>query len=609
MDKRTSFALALCIVVFAAFTLLQAKFAPPPKKPLPPIETAAPRDSAGLPSGVGSGGPNSGATLGTSASAAVTAPVIETRSYVLETPLYKATFLNRGARLQSFELKHFAAAHGSSDYATHPNLRPRRGKEVPQGDRVKLNGDPAFGLDLGQGESFRSLADVPFAVSESLDAGGVARGLTFTWQDSAGALVRQTWRVRPDTYLLDLAVEMKDLPRDWRVRDYSLTARSWPLLTESSLQLDQRAVRAVSLVGTNLHRDPAGSNQGKTKLHEGVAHWAGVQTHYFLGVVASLNGEGRASTGHGEKRTLSEEQFGRLPSDAKREQEVAVGTLVMPLPIAANRTQHLAVYFGPGDYFALAKLSEGLGKDVRLERAVDMGWSWLVPVSKLLLKLLNLIDGVVRNYGISILLVALVVRLALHPLNMASMKSMRAMQRLQPEIERIRKKHDSDPQAMNTAMMALYKDNKVNPAGGCLPMVMQMPLFFALFAVLNNAIDLRHAPFYGWIHDLSAPDLLFNLSRTALPVVGVGPVRLLPILMAFTGFLSQKFTPTDPKQAPTMYMMNFVMLIFFYNLPSGLVLYWTVMNVLTALQQWMALRGEPVTVVAPVVVETGRRKR
>ncbi|MEO5987387.1 MAG: YidC/Oxa1 family insertase periplasmic-domain containing protein [Candidatus Eisenbacteria bacterium] len=609
MDKRTSFALALCMVVFAAFTLLQAKFAPPPKKPITPIGTLAPQDSSAALSAPDSSAPAPQATLAGSAGAAATVPAIEARSYVLETPLYVATFINRGARLQSFELKHFAAAHGSSDYATDPHLRPRFGKEVPQGDRVNLNGAPAFGLDLGQGESLRSLANVTFAVAESLDANGVVRGLTFTWQDSAGALVRQSWRVRPDTYLLDYSVELKDLPQDWRVRDYSLTARSWPLLTESSAQLDQRAVRAVSLVGANLHRDPAGGNQGKTKLHEGVAHWAGVQTHYFLGVVASLNGEGRASTGRGERRTLTDEQFRRLPSGDKREQDVAVGTLVMPLPIAADRTHHLAVYFGPGDYFALAKLSEGLGKDVRLERAVDMGWSWLVPVSKLLLKLLNLIDGVVRNYGISILLVALVVRLALHPLNMASMKSMRAMQRLQPEIERIRKKYDGDAPAMNTAMMALYKDNKVNPAGGCLPMVMQMPLFFALFAVLNNAIDLRHAPFYGWIHDLSAPDLLFNLSRTALPVVGVGPIRLLPILMAFTGFLSQKFTPTDPKQAPTMYMMNFVMLIFFYNLPSGLVLYWTVMNLLTALQQWMALRGEPAVVVAPVVVETGRRKR
>ncbi len=131
------------------------------------------------------------------------------------------------------------------------------------------------------------------------------------------------------------------------------------------------------------------------------------------------------------------------------------------------------------------------------------------------------IDGVVRNYGITILLLATLVRLLLHPLNMTSMKSMRAMQKLQPEIERIREKYKNDPQAMNTATMALYKENKVNPTGGCLPMVLQMPLFFALYAVINNAIDLRQAPFVAWIHDLSAPDLVLPLA--GLPDPGASP--------------------------------------------------------------------------------------
>ena len=145
--------------------------------------------------------------------------------------------------------------------------------------------------------------------------------------------------------------------------------------------------------------------------------------------------------------------------------------------------------------------------------------------------------------------------------------------------------------------MALYKENKVNPAGGCLPMLMQMPLFFAIYAVIFNAIDLRQAPFLGWIHDLSAPDQLFAVAGF--------PIRLLPLLMAGTGFLSQRLTPTDPRQAPTMYMMNFVMLVIFYPMPSGLVLYWTVMNLLTALQQWLAMRGDDS--VAVVVAEAPRK--
>jgi len=166
---------------------------------------------------------------------------------------------------------------------------------------------------------------------------------------------------------------------------------------------------------------------------------------------------------------------------------------------------------------------------------------------------------------------------------------------LQPEMTRLKEKYKNDAQALNTAVMALYKENKVNPAGGCLPMVLQMPLFFALYSVLWNAIELRQAPFVAWIHDLSAPDMLFE-------VMGF-PVRLLPLLMAGSGLLTQKLTPTDPRQASSMYLMNAVMVVFFYNLPSGLVLYWTVMNLLTALQQWLALREDGALAPVPSLVD------
>jgi YidC/Oxa1 family membrane protein insertase len=174
---------------------------------------------------------------------------------------------------------------------------------------------------------------------------------------------------------------------------------------------------------------------------------------------------------------------------------------------------------------------------------------------------------------------------------------MRSMQRLQPEMERIREKYKNKPEALNAAVMALYKENKVNPAGGCLPMLLQMPLFFALYAVLSSAIDLRQAPFFAWIHDLSAPDTLFT-------VAGV-PIRLLPIIMAGTGFLQQRLTPTPSQQQTTMYLMNVFMLFVFYGLPSGLVFYWTVMNLYTSLQQWLAIRGD-VGVVVPAGAGSAR---
>ncbi len=195
-------------------------------------------------------------------------------------------------------------------------------------------------------------------------------------------------------------------------------------------------------------------------------------------------------------------------------------------------------------------------------------------------------------------------RLLLHPLNVLGIKNMRNMQRIQPELERIREKYKNDAQALNTAMMALYKEHGVNPAGGCLPMLVQIPVFIALYNVLFNAIELRQAPFMLWIHDLSAPDLAFML--------GPFPVRMMPLLMLGSGLLSQRFTPSDPKQMPTMYLMNAFMTVFFYNLPSGLVLYWTLMNMLTALQQWHVLtqdqasRGSQAVIVTTPA--TGKRK-
>ncbi len=596
MDRRTVLTLLVVLLVFAGFSALQSRYAPK-RKPVPPAvaeSTLAHSDSNAADttqvrslSGAASMSPSSPTAA---APVAVSLPV---REVSLETPLYHAVFSSRGARLLSVELKQHAAAHGVSNYGVHPNRRPRRGQEIPEGDRVVLANSPLFGLDLGSRGSLRSLSDVVYAVAESADASGQVRALTFTSSDSAsGTLLRQTWRVRENTYALDLEVEVRGLPDSWRLSEYSLTSRTWPLITEANFQQEQRSVRGVSLVGTNLHRDGAGGLVNKpVKVHDGAARFAGVQSHYFMALVASTGDAGRAAITGGANANFTTEQLQRMPPSTPKQMPTAIGTLVMPLPTASAPVQRFIAYFGPGDYETLHKL----GFD--LDRAVDLGWNWITPVSKLLLALLKAIERLVHNYGLTIILLATLVRLLLHPVNMSSMKSMRSMTKLQPEIERLREKYKNDPQALNTATMALYKENKVNPAGGCVPMLLQMPLFIALYSVLMSAIDLRQAPFVGWIHDLSAPDQLFAL--------GPLPLRVLPILMALTGFLSQVLAPTNPQQAPTMYMMNFVMLFFFYNLPSGLVLYWTVMNVLTALQQWMVNRSDVGVVVVPEAAGKG----
>jgi YidC/Oxa1 family membrane protein insertase len=611
MDRRTIVFVVLLMMVFLFYQPLLrmaglGQYLEPRRQPVPAaVDTTRPDTATSRPAApVTAPRPAQTGAVGTASPApaqlaplpiAASTGVIEKR-WVIETPLYRAQFSNRGARLLTMELKRYVAAHGASAKDGRP-LRVPAGREVPAGDRVVLAGGPLFGMDLGAGAGLRSLADLVYAVSESTDASGATRALTFSAGDSAGLVIRQTWRVRPDTYALDLEVETRGIPDAWRLSEYSLTMRTWPAFTETDRKTDMNDVRVTSLVGRNLHRDPPQGLVKGPKSYEGMVEWAAVQSRYFLCATVVGQAIPRGAAGRGEEQPLTDTELRLLAANEKPVHAVGVGSLVVGLPSSERPLQRFLVYVGPSDLRVLSRL----GHD--LTRAVDLGWNWMRPISELLLRLLDWIFIVVRNFGLAIFALAVLVRIVLHPLNASSLKSMRAMQKLQPEVDRLKLKYKTDAQAMNTALMALYKENKVNPAGGCLPILLQMPLLMALYQVLLKAIELRQAPFIGWIHDLSAPDVLFSVNYGT----GLFPIRLLPVLMAGSGFLLQKFTPTNPQQAPTQYLMNAFMLVLFYNLPSGLVFYWTVMNLASAFQQWMVLRQDSSAVV--VMEPAGGRKK
>jgi YidC/Oxa1 family membrane protein insertase len=577
MQRRTLIAIAVIALLLIlqnflmhALGLDRAKNAPPPAlrdtSSIAIIDTSGPAPAPVASSLSAGGSPRPQLSAGFFSATEALA-----RTYVLENDLYRAEFESHGARLVRVELKRFRSAHGASVGNPH-------GREIAAGDRVVLAGGPTLALDLGAGPTLRSLSSAVFAVAESADASGRVTALIFTARDSSGATLREVYRMRPGSYGLDLEVTIQNVPLEWRLSDYTLTLRSWPLVTESNQVEDERALQSVALVGSDVRRDRAAGQRDKTKSHTGNVAWAGVQTRYFTAVAGIESAVGKEAVASAWLRELSPAERATLGANAPTQQLVAESRLVVGLPGQTQPTNRFMIYAGPKDYFVLQKLG------AQLERGVDLGWSWVVPFSKLLLQLLTFLHRVVPNYGVAIILLATLVRLLLHPLNISSMKSMRAMQRLQPEVERLRAKYKDNPQAMNTAMMTLYKENKVNPAGGCLPLLLQMPIFFALYSVLFHAIELRQAPFVLWVNDLSAPDHLLS--------IGPLPIRLLPILMAGSGILQQRLTPTDPRQVNTMYLMNVFMVVFFYNLPSGLVLYWTVMNLLTALQQWLLLRED-----------------
>ncbi|MFY7954684.1 MAG: membrane protein insertase YidC, partial [Burkholderiaceae bacterium] len=178
----------------------------------------------------------------------------------------------------------------------------------------------------------------------------------------------------------------------------------------------------------------------------------------------------------------------------------------------------------------------------------------------------------------------ILIKLAFFPLSAASYRSMAKMKLVTPKMTAIRERHKGDPQKMNAAMMELYKTEKINPLGGCLPIVVQIPVFIALYWVLLASVEMRHAPWLGWIHDLSAPDTLFG----TLPGLDM-PIGLLPIIMAVSMYVQTKLNPTppDPIQAKVMMFMPLVFSFMFFYFPSGLVLYWVVNNILSIAQQWV----------------------
>jgi YidC/Oxa1 family membrane protein insertase len=232
-------------------------------------------------------------------------------------------------------------------------------------------------------------------------------------------------------------------------------------------------------------------------------------------------------------------------------------------PGAAARVE-MPLYIGPQETEKLAKIAPGL------ELVVDYGWLYILAAP--LFWVLNFIHGIVGNWGWAIILLTILIKLVFYPLNHKAGRSMAAMRVLAPKMEKLKQLYGDDRQKLNTAMMELYRTEKINPLGGCLPIVVQIPVFIALYWVLLASIELRHAPWLGWIQDLSAPD----------------PWYILPVIYAVSMFVQTKLNPqpTDPVQAKVMLAMPIVFSIFFFFFPSGLVLYWVVQNLLSIAQQW-----------------------
>ena len=238
------------------------------------------------------------------------------------------------------------------------------------------------------------------------------------------------------------------------------------------------------------------------------------------------------------------------------------------VPVGQAADYKASFYMGPKDQEALIGMAE------YLDRTLDYGFLWIL--AEPIFKAMKIIHSVIGNWGWTIILLTLAIKLILYPLSAASLKSMAKMRNLQPQMVRLKELYGDDRQKMSQETMSLYKKEKVNPAGGCFPMLLQMPVFISLYWVLMESVEIRHAPWIFWIQDLSAKD----------------PYFVLPLIMGASMFLMQKLqpAPTDPMQAKIMQIMPIAFTFLFMTFPSGLVLYWTVNNLLSMAQQWFVNR-------------------
>jgi len=466
------------------------------------------------------------------------------QKFTVDTDLYTATFSSFGGRLISFTLKKFRLTNEPSS---------------PFLNMVHSEGDFPLGVQWPSKDGSEVFDDSRVVYSLEGKAGklhgGATGELVLRGKGPNGENLIKTMRFRGDSYVVDLRVSVAG-------RGDQRLALSW---TRDAAGKGSRFAGidgpAVLVDGKLKAKAAARLDPGETERHQGDIAWAGYADHYFLAAFAPL--------GHFQHEFV-----------ARRQGKLGVATL---WTAGAGETVDFEVFIGPKRLETLRAAGH------HLEGAVDLGWFSIV--ARPMLWLLLFIGRFTGNYGWAIIILTVLIKVILFPINQRQSEAMKAMQRIQPELKKIQEKYKDDRETLNKEMMELYKRHKVNPLSGCLPMVLQIPVFIGLYNGLLQSIELRHAPFLGWITDLSQPDRLGTLQ---LPFVHPAGIPVLTLLMGLSMLVQQRMTPStgDATQQRMMMLMPVVFTVMFVNFPAGLVIYWFANNVLTIAQQYVTNRSD-----------------
>jgi YidC/Oxa1 family membrane protein insertase len=554
MEKRAILAAVLMAAVFIVYQTYFFPVEPPQQKPpAQTTQTEPARAPAPAPAATPAEAPKAAPPVSVPA-----APRPPQRLTTVDAPLYRAVVSSEGGKLQELALKY----RGEKPVVMIGDLGPAG---------LLVSPDP-------------SAAPTPVPMTVSTENVSVTPGRAESLAlagETGGLRVRQSLRFEPDSYAIAVSIRVENptsAPRKATVELPWASRISWAGVPEKFP--GQHPIEVVWSIHGSVDRSPhwmsptlEGLVDHQPKLGEG--DWIAIGSVWYLAALLPKAGGFQLVT---SVEKPEEAKDGRRAAPGR----VAIGVRATP-EIAPGKAWEgeVTMFAGPKEY----RLLEGL----KLEETLNFGgfpipWYWgglpMRWIGVPILWLMNWTYKHVGNYGIAIILLTVISKVLFYPLTVKSMRSMKAMQALAPQVNALRSRYQKDPQALQRETMALYRKHKVNPMGGCLPMVAQVPIFYALYLALSVSVELQNAAFlcfgrlFGvdlWICDLAAHD----------------PTYVLPILMGITMFVQQKLTPTmgDPRQAKMMLFMPVVFTFMFLNLPSGLVLYWTVSNVLQILQQ------------------------
>lgn len=470
--------------------------------------------------------------------------------WLVNTSLYDMQVASPGARIDAFQLNQY---------------RQQVNPDSPAMDMVttKTSGYLPMAVDLLNHSDWelatRSyVSDAPKTVN--VNSADLSRQLSFFTTVPEKVNLTKSFNMIPGSYVVDATIEIENLSDDRLHDQLGVSFYFQPYAAgETSYNISQLSL----LKNGTLEYFQTKDILKKNPVFEPPVDWIGYENNYFIQAIVPLE-------------TGGYKIVPRVLDENKHLLQLVYLTDPFELAKGERKTFNIRLYMGPKEVETL----QLAGHD--LNRAVDFGW--FTFLAKPLLLVLRWFYKYTHNYGVAIILLTVVIKILFWPLTHKSYKSMQVMKKIQPKIAQVREKYKDDREKLNQELMMLYRTYKVNPLGGCLPMVLQIPVFFALYRMLYGALELRHKPFVLWINDLTAPDRL----HIGIDIPYLGGIPVLTLLMGASMFIQQKMMPTggDPRQEKMMLLMPVIFTVFFVNFPSGLVLYWLVNNVLSIVQQY-----------------------